>query len=104
VHAGAWYVRREEARPLRTIRSTWLLPLVIATCLWLDSSPFVPGVFVFDTNQSVDGIETEDLRIPPDGLAVVSPFDHAEAHTSASSSGSSAVPQRHRLAWRALAR
>lgn len=51
---------------LRAIRRDWLFPLVIAACVCLDfSCPFVPGAFVFDANQSVDGVVTDDPRCWP---------------------------------------
>lgn len=58
------------------VRAGWLLTLVFTVYLCLDfSSPFVPGAFVFDADQSVDGVVMHGLGVgrPP----VVTPFTGA---------------------------
>lgn len=42
---------------LRAVRIGWLFALAVAAYVLLDfSSPYVPGAFVFDADQSVDGV------------------------------------------------
>jgi hypothetical protein len=59
-------------------RAGWLLTLVFTVYLCLDfSSPFVPGAFVFDADQSVDGVVLPGLDVGLDGPPVVAPFTGA---------------------------
>ncbi len=54
---------------LRALRRKWMFPLVIATYVCLDfSSPFLPGAFVFDADQPVDGVLEQER-----GVAAVVP-------------------------------
>jgi hypothetical protein len=60
------------------VRAGWLLTLVFTVYLCLDfSSPFVPGAFVFDADQSVDGVVMHGLGVGLDGPPVVTPFTGA---------------------------
>lgn len=57
------------------VRPGWLLTLVFAAYVCLDfSSPFVPGAFEFDADQSVDGIVMKAFGVRVrDGLPVSMP-------------------------------
>jgi hypothetical protein len=54
------------------VRADWLLTLVFAAYVCLDfSSPFVPGAFEFDADQSVDGVVMKTSGVHRDGLPVM---------------------------------
>ena len=63
---------------LRSVRTDWLFPLVIAAYVCLDfCSPFVPGAFVFDADQSVDGVVRQDPGADDGALPVMVPSPNA---------------------------
>lgn len=60
------------------VRADWLLALVFAAYVCLDfSSPFVPGAFEFDADQSVDGVVIKTSGVHRDGLPVMVPVPDA---------------------------
>ena len=60
------------------VRADWLLTLVFAAYVCLDfSSPFVPGAFEFDPDQSVDGVVMRVSGIHRDSLPAMVPVPDA---------------------------
>lgn len=57
---------------LQAVRTGWLFALALAAYVLLDfSSPYVPGAFVFDADQSVEGVVMSGQVLRLDGSSPV---------------------------------
>ena len=91
---------------LRAVRTRWLLTLAVAAYVFLDfSSPYVPGVFVFDADQSVDVVLMSGHGVRLDGsgpvvAAAADPVRVDEARTASPAQVRIAAP----VKWLAVLR